>query len=298
IGANTAVFSLVNGLLLRPLPVVRPDLLVGVSTGNEPIERSNFSYNTFDQIRRHAEAFDGALAFSNCCGQSTVTIGTERWAVDRFFVSGDFFSTLGLTPAAGRFFTPADDVAGGGADGPFTLTTLGGGLSALRQRFERPLLALLIVVGVVLLVACANIASLHIGRGAARGHELSVRLALGASRRQLAQQLFVESVVLAAAGTLAGFVFAGWASRAIVAQMSSSAVPVVIDLSADWRVLGFTSSVMVIAVLLFGTAPAVRATRVAPIDALKAHGRTVGGAGRWLSMIVVAQVALSLILVV
>ncbi|PYQ96005.1 MAG: hypothetical protein DMF96_20050 [Acidobacteria bacterium] len=385
IGANTAVFSLVNGLLLRPLPVVRPDLLVGVSTGNEPIERSNFSYNTFDQIRRHAEAFDGALAFSNCCGQSTVTIGTERWAVDRFFVSGDFFSTLGLTPAAGRFFTPADDVAGGGADGPvaviserlwrdrfggradiagtaivlervpmtivgvaprgfhgmeigrnidvilparlepivlastpfddntawlnvmlrlkpdvprdqalaslraaqpqirggslpagfragflnapFTLTTLGGGLSALRQRFERPLLALLIVVGVVLLVACANIASLHIGRGAARGHELSVRLALGASRRQLA-------------------------------QLSSSAVPVVIDLSADWRVLGFTSSVMVIAVLLFGTAPAVRATRVAPIDALKAHGRTVGGAGRWLSMIVVAQVALSLILVV
>src|SRR5439155_1102952 len=158
--------------------------------------------------------------------------------------------------------------------------------------------ALLIVVGVVLLVACANIASLQIGRGAARGHELSVRLALGASRRQLAQQLFVESVVLAAAGTLAGFVFAGWASRAIVAQMSSSAVPVVIDLSADWRVLGFTSSVMVIAVLLFGTAPAVRATRVAPIDALKAHGRTVGGAGRWLSMIVVAQVALSLILVV
>ena len=416
IGANTAIFSLVNGLLLRPLPVVRPDLLVGVSTGNEPIERSNFSYNTFDQIRRHAEAFDGALAFSNCCGQSTVTIGTERWAVDRFFVSGDFFSTLGLTPAAGRFFTPADDVAGGGAGGPvaviserlwrdrfggradiagtaivlervpmtivgvaprgfhgmeigrnidvilparlepivlastpfddntawlnvmlrlkpdvprdqalaslraaqpqiragslpagfragflnapFTLTTLGGGLSALRQRFERPLLALLIVVGVVLLVACANIASLQIGRGAARGHELSVRLALGASRRQLAQQLFVESVVLAAAGTLAGFVFAGWASRAIVAQMSSSAVPVVIDLSADWRVLGFTSSVMVIAVLLFGTAPAVRATRVAPIDALKAHGRTVGGAGRWLSMMVVAQVALSLILVV
>ena len=123
IGANTAVFSLVNGLLLRPLPVVRPDLLVGVSTGNEPIERSNFSYNTFDQIRRHAEAFDGALAFSNCCGQSTVTIGTERWAVDRFFVSGDFFSTLGLTPAAGRFFTPADDVAGGGADGPVAVNS-------------------------------------------------------------------------------------------------------------------------------------------------------------------------------
>src|SRR2546430_16817251 len=89
IGANTAIFSLVNGLLLRPLPVARPDLLVGVSTGSEPVERSNFSYATFDQIRRHADAFAGALAFSNCCGDSTVTIGAERWTVNRFFVSGD-----------------------------------------------------------------------------------------------------------------------------------------------------------------------------------------------------------------
>src|SRR5438067_10191069 len=118
IGANTAIFSLVNGLLLRPLPVARPDLLVGVATGNEPVERSNFSYATFDQLRRHADAFDGALAFSNCCGESTVTVGSERWSAVRLFVSGDFFSTLGLTPAAGRFFTPADDVAGGGAGGP------------------------------------------------------------------------------------------------------------------------------------------------------------------------------------
>jgi putative ABC transport system permease protein len=416
IGANTAIFSLVDGLLLRPLPVSRPDRLVGLSTGNEPVERSNFSYATFDQLRRHADAFAGALAFSNCCGESTVTTGADRWAVNRFFVSGDFFSTLGLTPAAGRFFAPADDVEGGGEGGPvavisyrlwrdrfggradiagtaivvervpmtivgvaprgfhgmeigrnidlivpakletlvlastpfddntawlnvmlrlkpgvsreaaeaslraaqpqiragslpaefraqflnspFTLTPLGGGLSALRQRFERPLLALLIVVGVVLLVACANIANLQIGRGAARRHELSVRLALGASRRQLARQLFVESVVLAATGTLAGSVFAGWASRAIVAQMSSSAMPVVLELSADWRVLGFTSAVMVIAVLLFGTAPAFRASRVAPIDALRAHSRTVGATGRWLSILVVAQVALSLVLVV
>src|SRR5207248_5256574 len=122
------------------------------------------------------------------------------------------------------------------------------GLSALSQQFERPLLALLIVVGVVLLVACAYIANLQIGRGAARAHVLSIRLALGASRRQLARQLFVESIVLAAAGTLAGYVFAGWASRAIVAQMSSSAVPVVLELSADWRVLGFTSVVLVVAV--------------------------------------------------
>src|SRR5438067_2128347 len=131
IGANTAIFSLVNGLLLRPLPVARPDLLVGVATGNEPVERSNFSYATFDQIRRHADAFDGALAFSNCCGQSSVTVGSERWSADRFFVSGDFFSTLGLTPAAGRFFTPTDDVAGGGAGGPAVVI----GYRLWRERF-------------------------------------------------------------------------------------------------------------------------------------------------------------------
>jgi len=417
IGANTAIFSLVNGLLLRPLPVARPDLLVGVATGNEPVERSNFSYATFDQIRRHADAFDGALAFSNCCGQSSVTVGSERWSADRFFVSGDFFSTLGLTPAAGRFFTPADDVAGGGAGGPavvigyrlwrerfggradvagtaivvervpmtivgvaprgfagmevgrgidlilpaklepivlastpfddhiawlnvmlrlkpavprdralaslraaqpqiraaslppnshsgflmapFTLTPAGGGLSALRARFERPLVALLIVVASVLLVACANIAVLQLARAAARRHELSVRIALGASRLQLARQMLAESVLLAGAGTLSGLVLAGWASRAIVAQMSSPAAPLVLDLPTDWRVLGFTAAVMIVAVLIFGTAPALRAAGAAPIDALKEHARGAGGANRrWTAALVLSQVALSLVLIV
>ena len=122
IGANTAIFSLINSLLLRPLPVERPDQLLAVATGNDPVERSDFSYATFEQIRLHAAAFDGALAFSHCCGQATVTFGAERWSADRFFVSGDFFATLGLTPAAGRFLTPADDAPGGGA--PTTSATI------------------------------------------------------------------------------------------------------------------------------------------------------------------------------
>src|SRR4051794_32734677 len=121
IGANTAIFSLVNSLLLRPLPVAHADRLVALSTGSDPVEHSDFSYATFDQIRRHQAAFDGALAFSHCCGAAIVIAGRDRWSAERIFVSGDFFSTLGLQPAAGRFFTPADDMPGGGAGGPVTV---------------------------------------------------------------------------------------------------------------------------------------------------------------------------------
>jgi len=417
IGANTAIFSLINSLLLRPLPVERPDQLVAVSIGDASIEASDVGYATFDQIRRHPDGFSAALAFSHCCSQATVTAGRERWPVDRFFASGDFFSTLGLSPAAGRFFTPADDVAGGGAAGvsavisyrlwrerfggrpdvvgapivvdrapatiigvaprtflgldvgrsfdvifpakaqpivapsiafedttpwltvllrlrpgisvdaaeqrlraaqpqiraasnprnvrsdflsaPFTLSPIGHGMSGLRTRLQRPLVALLSVVAVVLLVACANVANLQLARGAGRRRELSVRIALGASRAQLARQMLAESAVLAATGTIAGLLLARWATRVIVVQISSAALPVVLDLSPDWRLLAFTSAVMVACLFGFGAAPAVRAARVAPVDALKEHSRVPRGAGgRWATTLVVSQVALSLLLVV
>src|SRR6476660_8659357 len=95
IGANTAIFSLINSLLLRPLPVERPDQLVAVSIGDASIEASDVGYATFDQIRHHPDGFSAALAFSHCCSQATVTAGRAGWPVDRFFASGDFFSTLG-----------------------------------------------------------------------------------------------------------------------------------------------------------------------------------------------------------
>ena len=185
---------------------------------------------------------------------------------------------------------------------PFTLVDASRGTDipgSPRQRYERPLLTIFVVVALVLLIACGNIANLLLARATEREHELSVRLALGAPRFRLARQFLVESLVLAATGAIGGLVFAAWASRALMAQLPSPAGLVTLDLSIDWHVFGFTAAVTIATVVLFGTAPALRASAVAPIDALKEHGRTTSGRTRRLSGgLIIAQVALSLVLVV
>jgi putative ABC transport system permease protein len=116
IGANTAIFSLVNALILRPLPVHEPGRLFLVSTpagSNGP----EFSYATFAQIRDHVDAFDGAFAYTDCCGKSIVSDSGHHAMVDRQFVTGDFFQTRGVSAYRGRLLTPSDDTAAP-PDGP------------------------------------------------------------------------------------------------------------------------------------------------------------------------------------
>ena len=182
----------------------------------------------------------------------------------------------------------------------FRLEPAGNGDSGLRDRYRRPLTTIMAVVALVLLVACANLANLLLARAAARRHELSLRLALGASRLRIARQLLTESLLLSSAGALLGLLVADWGSRLLVRQLSTTTYNVFLDLSLDWRILGFTAAVTVATTILFGTAPALRGTRVPPNDALKAQGRGLVGDGPLGlgHLLVVVQVALSLVLVV
>jgi predicted permease len=181
---------------------------------------------------------------------------------------------------------------------PFTARPAAGGVSVLRRRYEEPLKILLTVVGLVLLIGCGNIAALLVARTIGRRHELAVRVALGGSRTRLARELLVESLLLSILGAAIGVLFAQWGTRLIVSQLSTQAYAVFLDLTPDWRVLGFTALAGMTTAVLFGAGPAVRAAHADPMAALRQRGAIAEppfGAG---NIVIVAQVALSLILVV
>jgi predicted permease len=169
----------------------------------------------------------------------------------------------------------------------------------MRRQYSDALWVLLAVVSVVLLIACANVATLLLERAATRRFEFSVRLSLGATRGSLVRQLLCETLLIACAAAVAGLLLARWASGALVAQLSTWAYTASFDLSLDWRVLGAVTLVTTLVAVVAGIAPALRASRSCPVDTLLRTSRgtvgdRIGGGG----VFVIAQVALSLVLVV
>jgi predicted permease len=211
--------------------------------------------------------------------------------------------TLSAATAALRAMQP--QIVGSGAPpflrDPFMAVPASTGISdrsQLRQRYERPLVVLAIVSGLVLVIVCVNIANLALARASARRYELSLRLAVGAPRWRLARQVLIDGLVLGGAGAAAGMLLATWASRALLTQLPAPDRPVSLDLSVDWRVLAFAIAVSMLAVVLFGTAAAFYATRVSPLEALQQDGRSLlgGRTGLLTSGLIALQVALSIVL--
>jgi predicted permease len=425
IGANTAIFSLIDTVMLRLLPVQKPQEMVEIlrfnpARGGQPT--SGFTNALWEQLRDNQDIFSGVFSWSS--ERFDLAQGGAVHYVSGVFTSGSYFSTLGVRPAAGRLFTPADDQRGcpalavlsygfwqehfGGAPTavgstlslnkhPFQVIGVSSagfygievgnkfdvavpvcsaavfdakeqrldvrdwwwlritgrlkpgiaqdqvnarlkvlspgvwgsavpsdwlpesqqdfrrrlllaipaatGISELRTQFGDPLAILMGVVGLVLLIASANLASLMLARAASRHKEIAVRKALGASRGRLVRQLLTECLLVSCAGALLGILFARWGAVLLVRYISTSQNNVFLDLSPDARVLGFTAALAMLTAVLFGVLPALRSTRVSLTAAMKSglaeqtgpRARFRPGGGKW---IVGSQIGFSLVLLV
>jgi predicted permease len=181
------------------------------------------------------------------------------------------------------------------------VTEGGTGISGLRRQYEQPLWLLLATTGLVLLIACANLANLLLARASVREREVAVRMAIGASRARLVRQFLSESLLLAVIGAVLGAGLAQVLSRGLVAFLSTANNPLFVGIGLDLRILGFTSLLALATCVLFGLLPALRATHIAPASAMRTGGRgTTAGRERFglRRALVSTQVALSLVLLV
>lgn len=173
------------------------------------------------------------------------------------------------------------------------------GFSYLRKRLSQPLSMLMVVVGVLLLIACANVANLLLARATSRGREISVRLAMGASRGRLIRQLLTESILLASLGGLAGALLAQWGTSLLVRLAVTGSDPLPLDVSPNPMVLTFAAGISILTGILFGLVPALRSTRVDLVPGLKENVRRLRGSGFPMGKaLVIGQVSLSLLLLI
>jgi predicted permease len=183
----------------------------------------------------------------------------------------------------------------------FTLQAVpgGAGVSGLREDYSLPLWLLLATAAVVLVIACVNLANLMLARASAREREFAIRLGLGASRSRITRQLLVESLLLAGIGAACGSFLARVLSRSLVSFLDTDRGTIALDLATDWRVLAFTVTAAILTCVLFGLAPALRATRVSPSVVIRSLGRGLTATRERFALrraLVTLQIALSLLL--
>jgi predicted permease len=174
------------------------------------------------------------------------------------------------------------------------------GRSFMRERFEKPLIALMCIVGAVLLIACANLAGLLVARASARQKEIAIRLAMGATRGRIVRQLLVESLLLAVTGGIAGLLLATGMTHLLVSVIPQDTTPLALSSAPNWRILGFDIALSLFAGVLFGLAPALQSTRPDVASTLKDQASAVvsGGTVGLRKALVAAQVTLSLVLLI
>lgn len=221
------------------------------------------------------------------------------WTIDR---ASAYYNSL----SGGIFQSTAP--TGYSADWLKTYTSLrlavypaGAGVSTLRNAYDSSLQLLLAITGLVLLIACANLANLMLARATTRQREMAIRIALGASRGRLLRQVLIESGLLAFTGAALGIAIAQPLSRLLVASLSTSQNSIQLSIDPDWRVLLFAACVAVLTAMIFGSIPAFRGTKADPNTALKAGARGTAGSRERFSVqrfMVVTQVAVSMVLLV